>query len=315
MSAILVGFQQYEAELLSLVRYQLMVAGQQSAQMAPLSSLALGSMQDAVESMLSLVVEHEHVVISNRNDFLQLFDAVAATVAGDPPISGYRPGAAAMNLARVNFKHHGNQAEASTIARHLGNSTDLVATLTDRVFGVRLDSISLLLFIRDDETRQHLEDAQTNLNAGKLEDAMTELKLAFDRLIHDYEQRKAWHPGKSLFSTKPSFAPSQHSMRDHGKDMERVVEWLESLDGWVKMLALGVDMRRYAHFEAHTPVVHHMMDGGVHVVWREGSDVTDEVFARCFKFVVDTALAFAEDDFDFDAWAARQAARPAEDIE
>ena len=188
MSAILVGFQQYEAERLSLVRYQLMVAGQQSAQMAPLSSLALGSMQDAVESMLSLVVEHEHVVISNRNDFLQLFDAVAATVAGDPPISGYRPGAAAMNLARVNFKHHGNQAEASTIARHLGNSTDLVATLTDRVFGVRLDSISLLLFIRDDETRQHLEDAQTNLNAGKLEDAMTELKLAFDRLIHDYEQ-------------------------------------------------------------------------------------------------------------------------------
>lgn len=300
------GLQHHEAQRLSLVRYQLMVAEQQARQPAPLNSLALGSMQDAVESMLGLVVEREHVTTSNRSDFLQLFDAVASHVPGDPPISGFRPGVSAMNLARVNFKHHGNQAESGTIARHSGNSRDLIEVLAERVFGVQLDTVSLLLFVRDAEARAHLELAQSNWDSHHSLEAMDELKLAFDRLIRDYEHRKAWHPGKSLFSTKPSFMPSVFALRKSGDEMERAFQWLESLDGWVKMLALGVDMRRYAYFDAHTPSSTYTLDGSAHLHRREGVTVTDEVYARCTKFVIDTALAFSEDDFDFDAWSARQ---------
>jgi len=184
---------------------------------------------------------------------------------------------------------------------------DVLTLLADRVFGVRLDAVSLLLFVRDTEVRTHLELAQSNWDSGRTQEAMDELKLAFDRLVRDYERRKAWHPGKSLFSTKPSFMPSIFDLRKAGKEMEKAFEWLESLDGWVKMLALGVDMRRYAYFDAHTPTSIYTLDGSAHLHRREGVTVTDEVFARCTKFVIDTALAFSEDDFDFDAWSARQA--------
>lgn len=306
MSGLPSGLQRHEAERLSLVRYQLMVADGQAKQPSPLNSLALGSMQDAVESMLGLIVERERVAVSNRNDFLQMFDAVAKKIEGDPPISGFRPGAAAMNLARVNFKHHGNQAESGTIARHLSNSEELVQVMAERVFSVPLEAISLLLFVRDAKARRHLEVAQSNWNSSKSQGAMDELKLAFDRLIRDYESRKAWHPGKSLFSTKPSFIPSVFDLRKSGKEAEKAFEWLESLDGWVKMLALGIDMRKYAYFDAHTPSSTYSLNGSPHLQRRSGIVITGEVFARCMKFVVDTALAFSEDDFDFDAWSARQ---------
>lgn len=307
------GLQQHEAERLSLVRYQLMVAEQQARQPVPLSSLALGSMQDAVEATLGLVIEREHVAISNRNDFLKLFDAVADKLGGDPPIAGFRPGVAAMNLARVNFKHHGNQAESGTISRHLGNSRQLIELLIDRVFGIQMDTVSLLLFVRDAEVRTHLELAQSNWNSGRTQAAMGELKLAFDRLVRDYELRKAWYPGRSLFSTKPSFMPSSFDLRKSSKETEKAFEWLESLDGWVKMLALGVDMRRYAYFDAHTPTSSYTLDGSAHLHLRDGVTITEEVFARCMKFVIDTSLEFFEDDFDFDAWSARQAAQEAKE--
>ncbi|GAB3124774.1 hypothetical protein GCM10027056_18950 [Glaciibacter psychrotolerans] len=314
MTGLPAALQQHEAERLSLIRYQLMVAGQQVQQPAPLNSLALGSMQDAVESMFGLVVEHLHIATPNRNDFLQLFDAVAGRVEGEPAIVGYRSGIAAMNLARVNFKHHGNQAESGTIGRHLGNSTELIGILSQRVFGVEIESVSLLLFVRDQEARAHLELAQSHWSSGEPDGAMDELKLAFDRITRDYESRKAWHPGRSLFSTKPSFMPSIFDIRKAGKEAEKAFEWLESLDGWVKMLALGIDMRRYAYFDAHTPSAVYTLDGAAHLHRREGVLVNEEVFAKCMKFVVDTSLAFAQDDFDFDAWAARQAVSQGEGV-
>lgn len=306
--------QTHEAERLSLIRYQLMIAEQQAQQPSPLSSLALGTMQDAVESMLSLVVEREHITTAKRNDFLQLLDSVAGWVQGTPPISGFRPAAAAMNLARVNFKHHGNQAESNTITRHLGNSKELVDELARRVFGVALESISLLLFVQNEQVRDHLGKAQSEWGAGDCAEAMQQMRLAFDRLIQDYEQRKSWHPGKSLFSTKPSFLPSVFDLRGAGREIEKAFEWLESLDRWVKMVALGIDMRRYAFFEAYAPLATYTLGGEVYFHQRDGISPTENDFGRCFKFIVDTALAFARDDFDFDAWSARRAAH-AEGVE
>ncbi|MFI9485368.1 hypothetical protein ACIG47_03175 [Promicromonospora sp. NPDC052451] len=303
------GLQQHETERLSLIRYQLLHAAQQASQPAPLNSLALGSMQDAVESMLGLVVERKRIPVPARGDFLQIFDSVAGVVTGEPSIAGFRSGAAAMNLARVNFKHHGNQAASMTIARHYQNSENLVNELSMRVFSISIDQVSLLLFVRDDSARGHLEASQSSWNDGNYQGAMDELRLAFDRVVRDYEGRKIRHSGQSLFSTKPAFMPSVFERRDAGKTVDSAFKWLENLDEWVKMLALGVDMRRYAFFNAHAPIAVYTLDGSAHLHRRDGIDFEESIFSRCFKFVVDTALAFAEDDFDFDAWSGRKSIR------
>ena len=44
---------------------------------------------------------------------------------------------------------------------------------------------------------------------------------------------------------------------------------------------------------------------------RGGLVITEDVFRRCYRFVIDTALTLGAEDYDFDAWAARQLLREA----
>lgn len=295
-------------EWLSLIRYQLLVAREQSRLGRPMSAISINAMQDAVESVLSLVVQARGGPLSNRPDFLQLFDAAVSHAADVARVQAYRPAMNALNTARVGFKHHGNAPDDSVLARHLERSQEFVAALVEEVFDVDIQNVSLLVFIKCVEAREHLLAAQDLLSRGERRDAMEKLRMAFDELVRDYTRRKQWYPGKSLFATKPSFFPNSFDLRRMGKEFEKIGEWLENLDKWVKYVALGIDMRRFAYFDVHAPKVMYAMGGNHFTHHDETIKIDDEVFARCFKFVVDTGLALAQDDYDFDHWSARQAA-------
>lgn len=303
----------HQAEWLSLIGYQLRTARAQADQAAPLNALAISSLHDAVESLLSLSAESLGANVKNRADFIQLFDAVGDALTRPASVAGHRSAMNALNQARVGFKHHGNRVDEQTLRRHFANAENFLADLTDAVFSVRLEDVSLLLFIRDPKVRQRLESAGDNWANGNHHEAMQDLWIAFDELVTDYQARKSWHPGKTLFSTKPSFLPSVFDLRKEGKVAEKTFEWLESLDSWVRILAIGVDARRYAYFNSHTPNGFKVLSGDVRFQWRPEAELSDNVFLRCQAFVVDTALELAEDDFTFDAWSARQAARAAEE--
>lgn len=305
----------HQAEWLSLISYQLRTARAQAQQPAPLNSLTISALHDAVESLLSLCAESLGANVKSRADFIQLFDAVEAALAPPASISGHRSGMNALNQARVGFKHHGNRADERTLRRHLANGENFLADLTSTVFSVRLEDVSLLLFIRNDGAREKLESVGTWWRSGDFQEAMQDLWLAFDELVTDYQARKSWHAGKTLFSTKPSFLPSVFDLKKEGKAAEKAFEWLENLDSWVRILAIGVDARRYAYFDAHTPSGMKVLSGDVHFHWRPDAELSDEVFTRCQAFVVDTALELGEGDFTFDAWAARRAAREAKDVD
>ncbi|WP_368843900.1 hypothetical protein [Kocuria sp. CPCC 204721] len=292
-------------EWASLIRYQLLVAQEQSTQPAPLSVLAINTMQDATESALSLVVQEKGGDMKARPDFMQLFDAAITHGVDESGLRAFRPAIQAMNNARVSFKHHGNSPAEGTIRRHWERTNDFVRELFKQVLDIELNEVSLLVFIKNEYVRSHLRDAQEAWGAGK-QDASTEaLRLAFDTLIKDYTNRKVWHPGKSLFTTKPSFYPSRRDIKYAG--LEKIDEWLDNIDKWVRHTALGVDMRRFAYFDAHTPSISYALGGNHFTNHREAIQIDEEVFSRCFRFVVDTALALGRDDFDFDLWTARQA--------
>lgn len=297
---------QVESERLSVIKYQLDVAREQSKSPAPLNSFSMNTMQDATESLLSLVADHVRAPLGKKQDFISIFDAVMEKI-GESDLTGFRASMLAMNTARVNFKHHGNVPAETTIRRHLDRVEEFAQSLIKAVFDVDLRDVSLTLFVRCEEARVKLESAQSSWIAGDSSSALRDLRISFDELVRDYEKRKVWYPGRSLFSTKPNFLPSKREQKKAGKTVEKLFEWMENVDDWVKNLSLGIDMRRYAYFDAHTPRISRMLSGAIHVHLAEGVDVTEESFQRCFKFVLDTALSFAADDFDFDLWAARRA--------
>jgi len=104
-------------EWLSLIRYEALVAEEQSRLGRPLSSLAINTVQDAVESILSLAVQTLGGNVASRPDFLQLFDA-ASSLDTSNSLSPFRAALQAMNNARVSFKHHGNSPSDTSIGRH-----------------------------------------------------------------------------------------------------------------------------------------------------------------------------------------------------
>lgn len=294
-----------EVERLAIIRYQLLIADQQATQVPPTDSLALGTAQDAVESMLRLVADHRGIHVGSREPLMNLFDKVASDVPNNKAFLGLRAATDSLNNARVAFKHHGNWADPRTIERHVASAHQVVSVLSEQALGTEVESASLMIFARDEQVRDHLIAAQDLQRDGLGDQAMKQLRLAFDRLVRDFEDRKSWHPGRSLFSTRPPHVKLHHAQSPSWKDpVHGAYRWLESLDSWVKMLALGVDMRNFAFFQAHVPAAVYSIDGTAHFGIEDEVDVPDSTFRRCRDFVIRTALAFSEDDFDFDAWAA-----------
>jgi hypothetical protein len=68
----------------------------------------------------------------------------------------------------------------------------------------------------------------------------------------------------------------------------------------LRVIAVGLDYRRYARFDMLVPVVFRTADGERHVRSAPGLQIGDEEFQFCKLFVIESALHLAELDFDLD---------------
>lgn len=291
-------------EWLSLIRYQARQGDEQSRAPLPLSTLSINVMQDAVEALLNLIAEHNDIELRRRTVFDQLFDDVAARF---PALAHHRAPLLALNTARVGFKHYGNEVRETTIERRRGDAMDFMVDATRVALGQDFESISMTAFVRDSQARGNVEAASTMWTSGDSIGALSQLRLGFDRLVRDYEMRKVWHQGKSLFSTEPTFRPSGLGNPFDDKSEAHIVKWIEAIDERQKLLALGVDLLRYVYFDAHAPGVTYVASGEALLHSTDTAPVGDEVFNRCYRFVIDTALRLGADDYDYDAHAIRLA--------
>lgn len=293
-----------ELQRLVLIRYQLLQAERQALQPPPLDSLAVGTVHDAVESMLWLVCGHDRLSVRGTADFMTLFDAVTKGHSEGSSLAGLRSRTDSLNSARVNLKHKGNLAGSATITQHLQTGDLIVSMLCQSAFQLEIRTVSLHLLVQDDEARTHLAESVRHWEAGNAEEALQRLRLAFDRLIKDFEERKTWYSGRSMFSTRPPLSFRMRTILSRSNDpLDEAFKWLESIDSWVKILALGVDTRSYAFFRVHTPNPIYQPNGEARFEASQVSKVSGDTYYRCLEFVAKTALAFAGDDFDFDGWA------------
>lgn len=288
-----------EMRWLVLIRYQVISAAEQSGQPSPLSALSLGWIHDAVEGFMSLVIQSKKLSTPKRPEFLQLFDSVA-TADTDGNLAGHRASIESLNNARVSWKHHGNIPSQATVGRHCSNGIDFLKAASIGVLNLDFDQVSLTDLVRSSQAQSEVRSAETDWIGSNASKAAEHLRLAFDEMVRDYEQRKVWSPGESLFSSKPTFMPSKHQYeRNYGNP--RLYEWLENLDNRLKILSFGIDLARYAYFEAHTPVVTYTAVGP-RFYHRDGIELDDRSYQRCYRFVIDSAIRLYNEDFDFNHW-------------
>jgi len=77
----------------------------------------------------------------------------------------------------------------------------------------------------------------------------------------------------------------------------------------IRVLAVGLDYRRYARFSMLVPYVSRTLDGGRRVHPHEGLVLGEAEYQFCRQYVIDAALKLAEDDFTLDLRRLRRAAQ------
>ncbi len=284
-----------EAERLSLIRYQLISCQSSIAAPTPINNLAINTMQDVVEATLAIVGEHNRAQIKGK-DFSALFDGTTKSLNNPSEIEGLRSSAIALNNARVGFKHHGNQIRDETLRRHLDTTVTLVNELVKAGFGIELDEISLLLFIKDKQVRTLIDSADRVRSRNDLPEALFRFRLAFDLAIREYESRTTYDGYHSVFETKPLFYPGYFALKDID-GLEKLSEWIERVANIVKLQAFGVDLQRYAYFDSVAPVARYFASDSPtrkHVRFEE---VTQQHYSDSYHFVVDSAIKLSANDY------------------
>lgn len=292
---------------LAFVRYLYQSGLGQSHAAAPMSCASVLSWHDSVELFLQVASEHLNVG-SGQPGFMDYWDLLNRKLS--PSELGQRESMRRLNKARVALKHHGTFPSTLDIEAFRASVTAFYQDNTPLVFAISFDDVSLVDFVGPESARETLRAAQQLIAETQTLNALDNIALAYDEMIRDYETRKRDTSYRSpfYFGQDLSFHSSVFmglggnlgsDERRLAEFIDRVKESVEAMQGAMKVLALGIDYRKYSRFKMLTPYLSHTLGGGVHVHrrFKEEDKPSVEAARFCLDFVIESALALAEYDY------------------
>ena len=293
---------------LAFIKYLYETGVSQSHAPSPLSCASILTMHDAVELFLQLSSEHLNAGAGHPG-FMDYWDILNPKLA--PKELQQKESMRRLNKARVALKHHGTFPSDLDIESFRASTSNFFQDNTLFVFGVTLEEISLIEFVNPDASRQKLKDAQGQIQSGDTLSALDNIALAFTEMIADYEDRKRnqYRTSPFYFGQSMTFLSSFHmglstgslssSDRKLGDFVDKVKESIESMQSAIKMLALGIDYRKYSRFKMLTPHLTRVMCGEwlIHRRFKDDQKPPQNDATFCIDFVIESALALAEFDY------------------
>lgn len=300
---------QHVVRRLAFIRYLFQTGVSQSRTPAPLKCASILMLHDAIELWFQLASEHLNIGTAQVG-FMEYWSLLGPRL--DPQELSQKESMRRLNKARVAMKHHGTFPSDDDIEAFRASTTSFFQENTPMVFGVNLDEVSLIEYVNPEASRALLRDAQAALARGEVLDALDKIGLAYAEMIRDYEESNRRSFGASpfpfggdlrfhdAFSMGLNKAGQSSEERKLAEFVDRVKESIEAMQDAIKMLALGVDHRKYSKFKRLTPHVARMAGGQWRTVRRASRGETapthgDVLF--CLDFVVESALALAEVDY------------------
>ena len=284
---------------LAFIRYLHQAGVAQSHGPWPFSSASLLTQHDAIEFFLQLGSQHLNVGKS-QPDFMEYFSFLNEKV--NPATLGQQERIRQLNNARGALKHRGLFPSSMDLESYRDAATAFFLENTPLVFGIRFDEVSLVDFVNPESARHSLREAQELIAAGDAAGAVNPIAFAFSEMIADYRGRKRDRPARDRFDFG-SRIPTLHELHSglpmveaFARETKRAIEDIQDA---MRVLALGIDYRKYARFETLTPEVlrHYNGDVRLHQRWSQNLAPTVEDAQFCLDFVIESALALAEFDY------------------
>jgi hypothetical protein len=208
-----------------------------------------------------------------------------------------------MNNSRVSLKHHGNLPSRLDVDAFRTNITSFFEDNCPLVFGIQFNSISLVNLVQYTGVRTTLEEASKLIEVGEEESAMAKIAIAFAQLLEEYESKTRTDFGKSLFSfgslgtgTLSSIDTGDDAIDNFSGEVEGfasdVADAIADMQNAIKILALGLDYRRYVRFQLLTPSAKKLPNGNyeVHPNRSKVETLTLDHCRFCYDFVIESAI-------------------------
>jgi hypothetical protein len=298
---------------LAFIRFLYTQGQEQARRPQPLAATALLCFHDAVEMFLLLAAEHLRVSLPRHTTFEGYWDQIAQSGIQLPG----RPAMRRMNASRVNFKHHGSIPSAIDLEQFRGDVTTFLTDAAQLVFGAGFHSLDMIDLVTQQGALTRLRDAEAHATQGDYTEALALLSEAFDELLSDYASRKRMSYASTAYSFGPEhgfgvFATHRIPKIDPQFDshIKAITDAVSQMQRALRVLAVGLDYRRYARFEMLVPHIARFIDGHREVRPVPGLEAGDEEYQFCKQFVIEAALHLAEMDFDLDLhglWQEHQA--------
>lgn len=284
---------------LAFIKYLLNVAIGQSRQPEPLAAASILTFHDSIELFLQLACEHRSASTKSNIGFCEYWDVLKPKMSPDELTQ--KESMKRFNKSRVGLKHQGILPTKQDIEAYRVNAINFFDDNTPLVFGVGLDSISMIGLIKYEAVKTRLKQAEVFKKKNELEKAIVEMAIAFKQLVDCYETPKRSPLGWSPFSFKEDMTINTSGyVESHIHDLVNYVEdSLATMQDAIKILSFGLDYRKYARFQLLVPYVSQTMDGKYHSTKKRSETPSIEEYDFCYNFIIESALHLQ--DFDFAA--------------
>lgn len=284
---------------LAFAKYLIERGNQESVNSEPLSSIALLHYHDALELGFDLVLEDKGINTNNLS-FMQYFDGVNEWLRnnGKNEIS-LRPSLVKLKDRRVNLKHKGLFPSKTDIEESKFTANNLFEELCKNVYGLDAQKISLVELIENQRVKGFIKEAINSYDSDQKK-SIEKISLSFEFLLRDYEQSKRgfFNFGKDM-TFLDSFSMGLNRRDKLSEFVDNVKESIEAMQKAVKILAFGLDYKKYIKFGLLIP----------EPIWYIGSDmpkvplnrnakISKEDFNFCINFLIECALKLQEFDFE-----------------
>jgi hypothetical protein len=291
---------------LGFVRYLYELGMAQSSQPEPANASALLIFHDAIELFNQIGSEHLNAG-SAHPSFMDYWGLLSPQLTGGslPQMESMRR----LNKARVALKHNGTLPSKLDLEAFRASVVGFFADATPLVFGLDFGELSLVDFIEAEQARNTLKQASASVSQDDFPQAVQMAALAFHQLVDDYEQRKRTRYGRSPFYFGPDFPftsgffmglsygsnellATPDFQRKLGNFVDGVKDALEAIQDAIRILAMGIDYRRYSRFRSTARSF-----GRGYEVGDVPDNLAREDAEFCIGFVVETALKLQEFDW------------------
>jgi hypothetical protein len=282
---------------LSFIKYLYQMGAEQSGQPEPLCNSSILSLHDAIELYLQLACEDKNVSTDKKADFFDYFGALKSVANISHQESMKR-----FNKTRVGIKHNGTMVSKSDVEYFKNICHSFFIDNTKILFNMDFDNISMVNLVTYDIPKQHLLNAETEMNKLNYKQAFCEVTLAFWKLIEEYEQTKNKAYGQSPFFFG-GISLFNHFTRFDDKELDSIISdvknSLEKMQSALKIISLGFDYRKFTKFNLLTPGYVRTVGGYVlNERWNSQYNLDDAKW--CYDYVIECCIILQNFDYKVD---------------